>query len=61
MAQAGASMTFGRESKQQYNESYGGITSTSIAQFNVVVDAAWGNGTLLPYIMHNPDPREQYD
>jgi hypothetical protein len=55
--QAGASMTFGREAKDVYNESYGGITESSIAQFNVDVDATWANGTLLDFISTNADPR----
>ena len=55
--QAGASMTFGRESKDVYNESYGGITESSQAQFHVDVDAAWSNGTLLDFISHSADPR----
>eukprot|EP00730_Choanoeca_flexa_P006016 TRINITY_DN12069_c0_g1_i1.p1 TRINITY_DN12069_c0_g1~~TRINITY_DN12069_c0_g1_i1.p1 ORF type:complete len:658 (+),score=145.61 TRINITY_DN12069_c0_g1_i1:193-1974(+) len=54
--QAGADMTFGREAKAKYNESYGGITDSSIAQFNVYVDPVWSNGTLLKFVSGNPDP-----
>lgn len=49
-AAAGATMTFGRESRSQYNESLAGITASSLSQFEVPVDALWANGTRLPFI-----------
>jgi len=55
---AKVSYTFGRESKSQYNEAYGGVQAkrTSWGNFldsNPAV-AAYDNGTYLPYISKNP-------
>jgi hypothetical protein len=53
---SGASYTWGRESRDQYNESYAGVQSyTTFANFihNYPVNANLDNGTLAPYI--SPD------
>ncbi|EDQ85303.1 uncharacterized protein MONBRDRAFT_29401 [Monosiga brevicollis MX1] len=57
MAYAGASMTFGRESRDTYNESYAGVTDSSQAQFDVYVDPEWNDGSLLSFLRNGPDPR----
>ena len=59
--------TFGRESRQQYNESFGGISAGSIGQFKIKIDpyqnitGADGDvkpETLLRWIQNKPDPRD---
>ena len=53
---SGASYTWGRESRDQYNESYAGVQPyTSFANFihSYPVNATLDNGTLAPYI--SPD------
>jgi hypothetical protein len=57
-AGAGATTTFGRESRAMYNESLAGVTSSSIAQFPVYVGATWDNGTRLPFVNSGSDPRQ---
>ena len=41
----------------RYNESYGGVTDTSINQFLKLVPATWPNGSLLHWVSDLPDPR----
>ena len=54
------SYTFGRESKQQYNESFAGITNGSAGQFkNPVNPYQSDNVTLLKWIQDRSDPRER--
>ena len=52
--------TFGRESKYMYNESFAGVTSGSIGQFefpvNPYVDTS-DSATLLKWVQGGPDPR----
>ena len=49
--------TFGRESQQQYNESFAGITNHSAGQFQYPVNPYQSdNATLLKWIQHRPDP-----
>lgn len=51
--------TFGRESKQQYNESLAGITNGSVGQFKYPVNPYQSdNTTLLKWIQDRPDPRK---
>ena len=59
--------TFGRESWEQYNESFGGISAGSIGQFQIPIDpyknttGAEGDvkpETLLRWIQNRPDPRD---
>lgn len=57
VARGGADVTWGRESKAQYNESVGGVSGTTINQFKDPVPATWDNGTLLKYVQDLPDPR----
>ena len=45
----------GRESRDQYNESYAGVQPyTSFGQFVLPLDPAFENGTLLPYMAPGP-------
>ena len=48
MAAAGASWTFGREARDTYNESLGGVTGKTVGSFPVKVPATWPNGSLIP-------------
>ena len=49
--------TFGRESQQQYNESFAGITNHSAGQFQYPVNPYQSdNATLLKWIQDRPDP-----
>jgi len=60
MAAAGVPYTYGREAQSTYNESYGGVTQSSISQFRFPVDATRGGdhgSELLPYLQSGPDPR----
>ena len=51
--------TFGRESKQQYNESLAGVTTGSVGQFKYPVNPYQAdNITLLKWIQDRPDPRK---
>ena len=59
MQAAGVSHTFGRESRETYNESWAGITRHSAAQFPVNIDPFQSDEkTLLRYIQDRPDPRQ---
>ena len=52
--------TFGRESQQQYNESFAGVTNHSAGQFQYPVNPYQSdNVTLLKWIQDRPDPRER--
>ena len=51
------SYTFGRESKDTYNESLGGVTSGSVGQFDLPINPYLKTGTLLKWVTDNPDPR----
>ena len=52
--------TFGRESQQQYNESFAGITNGSVGQFEYPVNPYQSdNITLLKWIQDRPDPRKR--
>ena len=54
------SYTFGRESKQQYNESFAGITNGSAGQFKHPVNPYQSdNVTFLKWIQDRSDPRER--
>lgn len=58
------SYTFGRESNETYNESYAGVTSSSVSQFHYHIDPYYesvgstGSKTLLKWIQSGPDPRD---
>ncbi len=63
MATGHVRYTYGRESWQQYNESFAGVTSSSLSQFNVSVNPFKHNPfkentfDLLKYVRMGPDPR----
>lgn len=59
IAAAGVSVTFGRESSEQYNESFGGVWGESLAQFPDSIDPYWDKESteILKFIQTGPDPR----
>ena len=56
LATGAVSYTHGREHKNTYNETMGGISTGSIAEFKQLVDPYYPNGTLLKWIQDGPDP-----
>jgi len=52
---AGVSFAYGRESREQYNESYAGVTAGSIAKFNPPISPFVKDGMpeLLPWVQYD--------
>ena len=59
MATGAVSYTHGREHKNTYNESFGGISEGSVAEFKLIIDPYFSDGhvrTLLKWIQDGSDP-----